>query len=105
MAKTRKYDGRVSDLTFSWMLTTLGAEWQQWQELAAEWMAKQTTGVADKRGALNRFFESYLAECAPMPSAILTCSLRVITVIDALAKSWKHWLGKRKMPQISSKKE
>ncbi|MFB2728333.1 integrase family protein [Shewanella mangrovisoli] len=63
--KGRKQDGRSSDLTFSWMLTTLGAEWQQWQELAAEWMAKQTTGVNHKREALSRFFESYLAECAP----------------------------------------
>ena len=41
MAKNRKYDGRTSDLTFSWMLTTLGPEWQQWQELAAEWMSKK----------------------------------------------------------------
>lgn len=37
--RNKKHDGRASDLTFSWMLTTLGAEWQQWQELAAEWMA------------------------------------------------------------------
>ncbi|MFM2655740.1 gamma-mobile-trio integrase GmtZ [Vibrio owensii] len=65
MAKKRKYDGRSSDLTFSWMLTTLGAEWQQWQELAAEWMATQTTGINNKLEALNRFFESYLAEYAP----------------------------------------
>ena len=63
--KGRKKDGRSSDLTFSWMLTTLGPEWQQWQELAAEWMATQTTGVNDKRDALSRFFESYLAEYAP----------------------------------------
>ncbi len=65
MAKKRKHDGRSSDLTFSWMLTTLGAEWQQWQELAAEWMATQTAGLSNKRDALTRFFESYLTECAP----------------------------------------
>ncbi len=65
MAKKRIYDGRSSDLTFSWMLATLGAEWQQWQELAAEWMAEQTTGIDDKQKAMVRFFESYLAECAP----------------------------------------
>ncbi|MGY5820959.1 gamma-mobile-trio integrase GmtZ [Vibrio chemaguriensis] len=65
MAKKRKYDGRSSDLTFSWMLTTLGAEWQQWQELAAEWMATQTAGLSNKRDALTRFFEFYLTECAP----------------------------------------
>ncbi|MCG9629970.1 MULTISPECIES: integrase family protein [Vibrio] len=63
--KRRKNDGRLSDSTFSWLLTTLGAEWQQWQELAAEWMATQTTGISNKLEALNRFFESYLAEYAP----------------------------------------
>ncbi|AUL98411.1 integrase family protein [Vibrio vulnificus] len=65
MAKKRKNDGRSSDLTFSWMLTTLGAEWQQWQELAAEWTATQTTNITNKIDALSRFFESYLAEYAP----------------------------------------
>ncbi|MEC7081645.1 MAG: integrase family protein [Pseudomonadota bacterium] len=63
--KGKKRDGRSSDLTFSWMLTTLGPEWQQWQELAAEWMAHQTVNIFDKQLALSRFFESYLAECAP----------------------------------------
>ncbi|OOE93630.1 integrase [Salinivibrio sp. AR647] len=61
----RKRDGRSTDLTFSWMLTTLGAEWQQWQELAAEWMAPQNTGISHKQSALIRFFESYIAEYAP----------------------------------------
>ncbi|MBT0081711.1 MULTISPECIES: gamma-mobile-trio integrase GmtZ [Vibrio] len=65
MAKKRKYDGRSSDLTFSWMLSTLGPEWQQWQELAAEWMAEQTTTLDVKQSAIARFFESYLVECAP----------------------------------------
>ncbi|MGB0784311.1 MAG: gamma-mobile-trio integrase GmtZ [Marinomonas sp.] len=63
--KAKKQDGRSTDLTFSWMLTTLGAEWQQWQELAAEWMEKQTTGIHLKQIALSRFFESYVAECTP----------------------------------------
>lgn len=63
--KGKKQDGRSSDLTFSWMLTTLGAEWQQWQELAAEWMTSQISGVDDKRKALSLFFECYLAEYAP----------------------------------------
>ncbi|EIJ6616967.1 integrase family protein [Vibrio parahaemolyticus] len=65
MAKKRKYDGRSSDSTFSWMLSTLGPEWQQWQELAAEWMAEQTTALDVKQSAIARFFESYLVECAP----------------------------------------
>lgn len=64
MAKKRKRDGRSSDLTFSWMLTTLGAEWNQWQELAAEWMAEQTTAIHHKQAAMARFFESYLVEHA-----------------------------------------
>lgn len=46
------------------MLTTLGAEWQQWQELAAEWMATQDAGVNHKCDALNIFFEVYIQECA-----------------------------------------
>ena len=72
MARTkgRKNDGRASDLTFKWMLTTLGPEWQQWQELAAEWMATQHAGIDDKRKALSRFFESYLLECAPYATDI-----------------------------------
>ena len=63
--KGKKHDGRSSDLTFSWMLTTLGPEWQQWQELAAEWMATQDVNTNDKRKALTPFFENYLLECAP----------------------------------------
>ncbi|MFW7525879.1 gamma-mobile-trio integrase GmtZ [Vibrio ostreicida] len=63
--KGKKQDGRTSDLTFSWMLTTLGAEWKQWQELAAEWMAAQTTGIFHKTLALTHFFESYINVCAP----------------------------------------
>ena len=69
--KGKKQDGRASDLTFKWMLTTLGPEWEQWQELAAEWMATQHAGVNDKRQALNRFFESYLLECAPYAADVV----------------------------------
>ncbi|MEZ9370964.1 integrase family protein, partial [Shewanella sp. 10N.286.51.B2] len=65
MAKKRIRDGRASDTTFSWMLTTLGAEWQQWQELAAEWMAEQNTAIDHKQKAITRFFESYISEYAP----------------------------------------
>lgn len=70
MAKGKKLDGRASDLTFKWMLTTLGPEWEQWQELAAEWMATQHAGVNNKLSALSRFFESYLLECAPYATDI-----------------------------------
>lgn len=70
MAKRSKHDGRSSDLTFSWMITTLGAEWQQWQELAAEWLAATNSGVDRKRRVLCDFFESYLCEFAPYASNI-----------------------------------
>ncbi len=63
--KGKKHDGRTSDLTFSWLLTTLGPEWQQWQELAAEWIAEQHAGLEGKRKGLTHFFESYLLKCAP----------------------------------------
>lgn len=66
--KGRKYDGRTSDLTFGWMLTTLGPEWQQWQEYAAEWMQEQHIGVDDRRKALCYFFESYLFTSASYAS-------------------------------------
>lgn len=68
--KGKKNDGRASDLTFKWMLTTLGPEWEQWQELAAEWIATQHQGVNAKRKALSHFFESYLLECAPYAADI-----------------------------------
>jgi hypothetical protein len=63
--KGKKKDGRSSDLTFKWMLTTLGPDWQQWQELASEWMATQQSGISSKRKLLGKFFESYLFEFAP----------------------------------------
>lgn len=68
--KVKKQDGRASDLTFKWMLTTLGPEWEQWQELAAEWMAIQHAGIDHKRRALGSFFESYLLERAPYATDI-----------------------------------
>ena len=68
--KGKKNDGRGSDLTFKWMLTSLGTEWGQWQELAAEWMTTQHSAVRNKRLALTRFFETYLLECAPYATDI-----------------------------------
>ena len=62
--KGSKNDGRSSDLTFSWLLTTHGEEWLQWQEYAAAWMAEQHKGTSDKRKALTAFFETYLLKHA-----------------------------------------
>jgi len=58
--KGKKNDGRGSDLAFYWMLTTLGPEWQQWQELTAEWIAQQTNGLSSKKEAVTYFFEKYI---------------------------------------------
>ena len=63
--KRKKQDGRSGDENFDWMLTTLGPEWEGWQKLAADWMATQHDGVGPKLGALSKFFEGYLLECAP----------------------------------------
>lgn len=63
--KGKKQDGRSIDLTFAWMETTLGPEWQPWQDLASKWMSKQTVGVNSKLKSLIRFFEGYLFEHAP----------------------------------------
>jgi len=60
VAGKKKNIGRESDLEFKWMLTTLGSEWKQWQELAADWLSNQERGVHDKRKALSNFFERYL---------------------------------------------
>ena len=65
MKKGKKQDGRSTDFTFGWMLTTLGSEWRQWQKYAAEWMAKQEVSTSIKQIALTRFFECYLFEHAP----------------------------------------
>lgn len=69
-AKRKKHDGRSTDLTFSWMLSTLGPEWNQWQGLAAKWMSKQDSGVNDKKLAMTNFFESYLSRIAPYATDI-----------------------------------
>ncbi len=68
--KVKKHDGRTNDLTFRWMLTTLGPKWKQWQVFAAEWMSKQNTSVDHKQLSLIRFFESYLLIYAPYATDI-----------------------------------
>lgn len=84
--KVKKYDGRTSDLTFKWMLTTLGPEWEQWQELAAEWMATQHAGVDNKRKALSRFLSPTCWSTLPM-QLILACFSRATMAISAPLKS------------------
>ena len=48
--------GEKSNLTFSWMLDTLGPEsGNNGKAFAAEWMSKQNTGISDKQKSLTRF--------------------------------------------------
>lgn len=87
--KGKKHDGRSSDLTFSWMLTTLGPEWQQWQELAAEWMATQDVNTNDKRKALTPSLKIIFLNVRLMPLATLNCFLKAITGIIAILRNSK----------------
>lgn len=61
----KKRDGRTSDLTFSWMLSTLGKEWVSWQIFAANWLETQHGGIDHKIDGLITFFETYLKNYAP----------------------------------------
>lgn len=67
---TKKHNGRSSDVTFSWIVTTLGQEWKTWQQFAAEWLASQHTGIHHKIDALNIFFGMYLKNYAPYAADI-----------------------------------
>lgn len=63
--KRKKHDGRSSDLTFSWMLNTLGKEWIYWQNFASNWLKTQHSGIDYKIDGLTIFFETYLQNYAP----------------------------------------
>lgn len=63
--KRSKNDGRSFDLTLSWLTRSHGEEWLQWQHYAAEWMAGQDNGIAEKLAALSHFFITYLKPHAP----------------------------------------
>ncbi|MEB5927966.1 gamma-mobile-trio integrase GmtZ [Acinetobacter schindleri] len=61
----KKRDGRTSDLTFSWVLTSLGQEWKIWQQFASEWLLSKHSGIHQRIHALIIFFEDYLKNKAP----------------------------------------
>lgn len=69
MMKNKKIR-RSSDLTFSWILSSLGKEWDTWQQFASSWLLSQQNGVQDKVYALTIFFEDYLKNYAPYASNI-----------------------------------
>ncbi|GHE73641.1 integrase [Camelimonas fluminis] len=60
----QRYNGRSSDLTFSWLAREHGEGWLPWQQYAAEWMATQDAGVATKLKSLRHFFVTYLIRYA-----------------------------------------
>tara|TARA_B000000460_G_scaffold159634_1_gene113055 strand:+ start:1822 stop:4482 length:2661 start_codon:yes stop_codon:yes gene_type:complete len=63
--KGRKQDGRSSDLELSWMPSSIGCGWEEWQGLARDWISEQNTTLSTKLGSLAHFFETYLSNYAP----------------------------------------
>lgn len=51
---------RSVDISFEWVTREFGAEFDEWQTLAASWIAIQPRGLADRLAALRCFFEKYL---------------------------------------------
>ena len=54
----KKQDGRTSDLTFSWVLTSLGQEWKIWQQFASEWLLSKHNGIHERIHALIIFLKT-----------------------------------------------
>jgi hypothetical protein len=59
-AQRGKQNGRSSDLTFTWLVQDLGAQWEEWRALMAAWMGGQHKAVGLKLSALNFFVMRYL---------------------------------------------
>ncbi len=59
-AKHGKYNGRTSDLTFSWLTKEYGVDWEQWQMLLAGWIKTQSHGLNTKLSAMFFFVLDYL---------------------------------------------
>ncbi|WPC68318.1 integrase family protein [Rhodoferax ferrireducens] len=57
-----KRTGKVSDITFSHVLA-IDSRMLHWQDLAAEWLGAQKSGVAHRRLALDKFLLRYILEC------------------------------------------
>ena len=41
-------DGRSSDLKLTWLTQTHGSEWEEWRELAAQWLEEQDSNLTGK---------------------------------------------------------
>lgn len=59
-AKNGKYNGRNSDLTFSWLTNERGKEWAKWQDLIAGWIKTQQQGLNLKLSSMIFFVLHYL---------------------------------------------
>ncbi|WP_336353204.1 VPA1269 family protein [Pseudomonas atacamensis] len=51
--KQGKNNGRQSDLSFSWITSDHGAQWEEWRALMEDWMKLQHQGVNHKLRSLN----------------------------------------------------
>jgi hypothetical protein len=61
----KKYVGRSSDLSFSWLVTDHGHSWSHWQQYATEWLIEEYKSTHHKIRALSLFFETYINQHAP----------------------------------------
>ncbi|WP_412536041.1 integrase family protein [Marinobacter sp. MIT932201] len=64
MTQKRQNKGYTTDLTFGWVTQDLGPEWLQWQQYAAEWVAKNPSNSAMRLEAIKPFL-LYLKIKAP----------------------------------------
>ncbi|MWJ29231.1 hypothetical protein GPM19_13680 [Halomonas sp. ZH2S] len=64
MAKKIIGKGYTTDLTLGWVTREMGSEWLQWQQYAAEWLASQDAGIANRLNSLKHFLY-YLKSKAP----------------------------------------
>ncbi len=60
--KNNKTVPRTTDLLLEWVSREFGAEFLEWQTLAATWLTTQPLGLPDRLAALRCFFERYLRD-------------------------------------------
>lgn len=66
----RQQDGHRYDFTLQWLVKNHGQEWEEWRQLAEDWMTKQDTAASAKLNSLYLFFKLYLAGSAPFTSDV-----------------------------------
>ena len=64
------YDGRTRDISLTWLIENHGKEWEEWRQLAHEWLSFQETSQNSKLEALVLFFDSYLVSNIPCASDV-----------------------------------